>query len=217
VETLVTSFFADVGGRDYYSRSAARLRTRLTGLEVPHDIVELPSQGSYRANCLAKPGFILDQLRKTAAPLVWLDVDSVVHGPLDIFDSFVAGGHDVGAATRSYDVNGLQSTPLYFAPTPGALQLLEDWSEAAQWLLTAEETATDHEALVWVFPAAAETLAVGWLGPEYCAWPGTSDAQTVIELGLTDEPTKEPMLRKMGHSEAMIAMEMPGFLGHDGD
>ena len=88
METLVTSFYADVAGRDYYSRSAERLRARLTALNVPHEIVELPTQGSYRANCLAKPGFILEQLRRTAAPLVWLDVDAVVHKPLDVFDDF---------------------------------------------------------------------------------------------------------------------------------
>jgi hypothetical protein len=34
-------------------------------------------------------------------------------------------------------------------------------------------------------------------------------------LGLSDDPGKADVLREMGHSEALIALETPGFLPAD--
>jgi hypothetical protein len=215
MKTIVTSFYSDIGGHDYYTRSTDRLRSCLDALGITHDIRQLPSLGSYRANCLAKPGFILDQLDRTQNPIVWLDVDSIVYRPLDVFDEFARSRIDVGVATMTGDVEGLQSTPLFLGNTAGARSFLSAWKEAAARLMATERTQFDHEALFWIFPKFASELNIRWLGPEYCAWPGRRDARTVIELGLSDDPGKADVLREMGHSEALIALETPGFLPAD--
>jgi hypothetical protein len=217
VDTIVISYYSDVGGRDYYTRSAHRLRDRLDALRVPYDIRHRPSLGSYRANCLAKPGYILERLEETQAPLVWLDVDSIVYRPLDAFDELAGTGVDVGVASATGDPLDLQSSPLFFGYTSGARELLAAWRESAEHLLVSERTAFDHEALLAVFPRLTGQLDIRVLGPEYCAWPGRRQANTVIEMGLTDDPEKAEVLRAMGHSEALITLETPGLLTENGE
>ena len=217
MDTIVISYYSDVGGRDYYTRSAHRLRVCLDALGIPHDIRHRPSLGSYRANCLAKPGYILERLEQFRAPLVWLDIDSIVYRPLGAFDELARSGVDVGVASATGDPLDLQSSPLFFGDTAGARELLAAWRESAEHLLASERTAFDHEALLAVFPRLAGQLDIGVLGSEYCAWPGRREADTVIEMGLADDPEKAEVLRAMGHSEALITLETPGFLTDDGE
>ena len=72
----IVSFFSDVDGTTYYSDHAKRLIEECEKLNVPYDIKEKPSHGSYQKNCLSKPQYILDKLHEKRKPFVWLDIDS---------------------------------------------------------------------------------------------------------------------------------------------
>ena len=58
MQTEVISFYSDIDGKTYYSDHAKRLTEQLIRFNVPHDIREKPSLGTYQKNCLSKPAFI---------------------------------------------------------------------------------------------------------------------------------------------------------------
>ncbi|MEA2080461.1 MAG: hypothetical protein U9P00_11505, partial [Pseudomonadota bacterium] len=127
MKTRLISFFADIDSRSYYSDHAKRLSQACQTFAIPHDIRPLRSRGSYRRNCLHKPRFILDRLNEYCEPLLWLDVDSCIHKPLDIFDSFT--GLDVVAASAYGTLGGMKASPLYFGDTDNAREFLRVWVE----------------------------------------------------------------------------------------
>ena len=51
---------------------------------------------------------------------------------------------------------------------------------------------------------------IGLLGYEYCTWPGNTNENTVIEMGLSDVESKKESLRKMGFDESKIEWQSVG-------
>ncbi len=130
--TPVISFYSDVDGRTYYSDHSKRLTKNLDNLGIPHIIREKKSKGSYRSNCLSKPRFILDMMNEFRKPLVWLDIDSIVHKSLDVFDEF-KDKVDVGFAfpkvpTKEDPSIALpKASPIYVNYTPKTLEFMYAW------------------------------------------------------------------------------------------
>ena len=50
MQTEVISFYSDIDGTTYYSDHAKRLKKQLEDFNVPHDIREKQSLGSYQKN-----------------------------------------------------------------------------------------------------------------------------------------------------------------------
>jgi hypothetical protein len=88
MQTEVISFYSDIDGKTYYSDHAKRLAFQLSSLDVPFDIREKQSLGSYQKNCLSKPQFIYQLLVEKQKPIIWLDIDSDVRKSLSVFDQF---------------------------------------------------------------------------------------------------------------------------------
>ena len=86
MKTTLVSFFADIDGRTYYSDHAKRFIKNCRDLEIPFIVRELQSKGDYRANCLSKPRFIYEMMKEINVPFVWMDIDTIIHKTLNVFD-----------------------------------------------------------------------------------------------------------------------------------
>ena len=56
------------------------------------------------------------------------------------------------------------------------------------------------------------TMQYGVFPPEYCVWPGQSNEDTVIEMGLSDISDKIEVLKKMGIDGDLLAIQTIGIL-----
>jgi len=213
MKTEIVSFYCDIGNKTYYSDHARRLRINCNEHNIPHDIRELPSRGEYRLNCLAKPKFILDVLMEKKKPFVWLDVDSLVHGELDVFD----GLHDkcdIAFAYQGMPPHIIPTTPkaspIYLTYSEIVIEFLNFWIHECEENIktTTEKKVFDHEILMWkVLPIYIPKMKVGALGINYAIWPGThipEGMRPMITMGIADNESKEQSLRDMGLPQEII-------------
>lgn len=220
MNTPVISFYSDVDGRTYYSDHATRLVKNLNDLKIPHHIRERKSKGSYRSNCLSKPRFILEMMNELRTPLIWLDVDSIVHKTLDVFDEF-KDKVDIGMAfpkTPSKEDNSIgypKASPIYLNQTPKSYEFIYAWIEASEHVEKNESTLFDHEILLQIFMKIMNEntgIRMAMLSNAYCVWPGIQvvGGEPMITMGLADSDSKVEVLRKMGFSEQAIQFQSPG-------
>jgi hypothetical protein len=220
MNTLLVSFYSDVDGRTYYSDHARRLSQNLKDFDIPHDIRHMPSKGSYRSNCLAKPRFILDKMNEYRRPIVWLDVDSLVHKKLSVFDEF-HDKVDIGMAfpkipTQEDPTVGFpKASPIYVNYTPKTLEFMYKWVEAAENVEQRASILFDHEVLLKLFTELLQGNSgtrMAFLGHQYCIWPGQTlqVADPHITMGLADGASKESVLKTMGFDDEAVKMQSPG-------
>ena len=205
----IISFYSDIEGTTYYSDHAKRLKQECESLSIPHDIREKESLGSYQANCLSKPAYILERLEEYNEPLVWMDIDSRIHKTLDIFDTFDESV-DVVFATANGEISGMKASPLYFGNTSEAKRFIETWIHLGKDILENNKGVFDHEPLFALIPAFANNMNIKFVGPDYCVWPGHTNENTYITMGLADVESKKESLRKLGMDEEMIEWQSTG-------
>lgn len=218
MNTEIVSFYCDIDNRTYYSDHARRLRINCNEHNIPHDIRELPSRGEYRLNCLAKPKFILSILEEKKKPFVWLDVDSILHGELKVFDE-IAENCDMGFAYQGFPPhvthNLPKASPIYLTYKSIVLECLQYWIERCEENEKNEgRKVFDHEVLMQeVLPAFLPRMKIAMLGMNYAIWPGTKIPENVspmITMGIADGTSKESSLREMGISEDVIKFNLVG-------
>jgi hypothetical protein len=213
MKTEIISFYCDIGDDTYYSDNARRLRINCNENNIPHDIRELPSKGEYRLNCLAKPKFILSLLEEKKKPLIWMDVDSIIHAELSVYDEFESKC-DLGLVYWS-TINYLypRSTVMYFNYTEPSIEFLK------YWILCCEnnEKATtgkvfDHEILMYqVMPEFVSKIRLAALPANYSLWPGTTVPDGIlpmVTIGISTSESKENGLREMGLDDNQINFNM---------
>ena len=210
MKTQVISFYSDIDGTTYYSDHAERLKSQLNNLNVPYDIREKQSLGSYQKNCLSKPEFIYKMLLQKQYPVVWLDIDSDVKKSLSIYDNF-NGNTDIALACSTNRLVAAKASPIYFDFNSRVLEFLQHWISMARNAAEKEEW-FDHESLMGLLHAfySKPEFKMKFLGPEYCTWPGNENDQTVIVMGLADTESKKESLRKLGMQEETIQWQSPG-------
>lgn len=217
MKTELISFYADVDNRTYYSDHARRLKENCEKLNIPIDVRELPSKHDYRLNCLSKPKFILDMLTEKKRPIVWMDVDSIIHQTLDIFDEL--GDIDVAFAYQVYDPNSTpinipKASPIYFNYTDIVLEFLQYWIIMAEQTNQSDTPVFDHELLMFsVIPKYYDKMKIHRLNREYAVWPGTNlgtDEIPRITMGIADGDSKRKGLENMGMSPANIDYQLIG-------
>jgi len=217
MKTELISFYADIDNRTYYSDHARRLKENCEKLNIPIDIRELPSKHDYRLNCLSKPKFILDMLREKKRPIVWMDVDSIIHQTLDIFD--LLEHIDVAFAYQVYDpsqiqINKVKASPIYFNYTDIVLEFLQYWITMTEQVNQLDIPVFDHELLIYkVIPEYYNKMRIYRLNREYAIWPGTSlgtDETPRITMGLADGDSKRKGLENMGVSSEDIDFQLIG-------
>ena len=209
MNTLLISFYSDIDGRKYYSDHASRLKEECNTLGIPNNIRWKESLGSYQLNCLSKPQYILDMMEQMKQPLLWMDIDSLLHKPLDIFDQFDESV-DMVVATANGKLSGMKASPLYFGNTDKAKEFVKAWIQTTKDILEKKVGVFDHEPLFGLIPMFIDKMKIQYVGPEYCVWPGHTNENTVITMGLADADSKKESLRSLGMAEDLIEWQTPG-------
>jgi len=209
MNTLLISFYSDIEDRTYYSDHAKRLISECEALEIPYDIRHKESLGSYQLNCLSKPQYILNMLEGLNRPVLWMDIDSKIHKPLDIFDQFEEDV-DMVLATANGMLSGIKASPLYFGNTENAKNFIRAWIAAGKDILENDKGVFDHEPLFPLVEHFNKMINMRFVGPEYCIWPGHTNENTCVTMGLADAETKKEALRSLGMDESLIEWQSPG-------
>lgn len=220
MKTEIVSFYADIDGRTYYSDHSRRLRINCNENNIPHDIRELPSRGEYRLNCLAKPRFLLSILEEKKKPFVWMDVDSLIHAELSVFDE-LEDKCDLGFAYSTFikETNPQfpKASPIYLTYRPIVIEFLKFWIEKCKVNeLNLGVKVFDHEILMGeVLPEFIPKTRIAMLPGNYAIWPGTKppdEIQPMITMGIADGDSKEKSLKEMGLHEDTVKFNLVGNL-----
>jgi len=209
MNTLLISFYSDIEGKTYYSDHSKRLVLECESLGIPYYIREKESLGSYQLNCLSKPQYILNMLEELNKPVLWMDIDSKIHKTLDIFDQFEEDV-DMVIATANGRLSGIKASPLYFGNTENAKQFIRSWIDAGKNILENDKGVFDHEPLFPLVEHFSKIINMRFVGPEYCIWPGHTNENTYVTMGLADVDSKKESLRKLGMDESLIEWQSPG-------
>lgn len=209
MKTKVISFFSDVDDRTYYSDHAKRLKEECEKLNIPYEIESKESLGDYQSNCLSKPQYILDKLNELQEPIIWLDVDSYLHKSLEVYDTL---GEDVDGifATANGMLSGVKASPLYFGNTDNSRKILQSWIDSTTAIKEENLPIFDHEPFFEIVAKYSSTAQLRFVGGEYCTWPGHTNENTIITMGLADSESKKECLREMGMNEELIEWQSPG-------
>lgn len=216
MKTPLVTFFADIDGRTYYSDHAKRFIKNCRDLDMPFLVRELQSRGDYRLNCLSKPRFLYDMIREINTPFVWMDVDSIMHKQLNIFDD-IGPNCDLAFAfpkipSKEDPSMALpKASPIFINNTAAAIQFLWDWVQAAEEIKAKNIPVFDHEILINNFLKYMGKIRIGCLPMAYCVWPGGEyDGEKCITMGLADSESKQTTLKKLGFDDQAIAYQSIG-------
>jgi hypothetical protein len=213
--TEIVSFFADIDNRTYYSDHAKRLRQSCEELGMPCDIRRLQTTGSYRMNCLSKPRFLLEILNEKQKPFVWLDVDSIVHRPLEIFDELEPVCDLAFAYSGTLNPLMPKASPVFINNTPVVFEFLKCWIEECEKNLHGNARKVfDHEILIFmVLPLFFLRMKMKQLDSSFAIWPGqtlSKDILPMITMGIADGDSKKKSLLEMGMSEEIAKANLIG-------
>jgi hypothetical protein len=216
MKTPLVTFFADIENRTYYSDHAKRFVKNCKDLNMPFIVRELQNKGDYRMNCLSKPKFLYEMIKEINVPFVWMDVDSIMHKQLTVFDD-LAPNCDIGLAFTKLPNNGDKSislpkaSPIFINNTSAAIQFLWEWVQAANEAKVKNTPVFDHEILASLFVHNISKLRFGCLPPSYCIWPGENiDGEKHITMGIADGTSKEETLKRMGFDDWAIKYQTVG-------
>lgn len=169
---LACSFFTDA-----YRINAEHLQTSLVQTQTPYFLKRYPSRGYWEANTRIKPEFLLTCLQRfPERDIVYLDADSVVHAPLELFFNFQG---DVGvfvAPANSRLSHAYLTGTLYLRNTAAVRRFVQDWIDAQDGMVLG----VDQDS----FAAAIErnpALVVTPLPESYVKIFDRGDAAPVIE------------------------------------
>jgi len=138
------SFYSDVDGGTYYSQHGKYLIAACNRLNISHEIVELPSLGSYMLNCLRKPKFIKDMMEKHKCDLIWMDCETELRESFNAFDNIT---HDIGFASHTGNIEGIKASPVYFKHGEKFNFIIDSWIDACENGLKQNGFELDHDAL----------------------------------------------------------------------
>ena len=215
--TLI-SFYADVDDGDYYTRHAKRLIENCKHLDIPLHIEELPSEGDYRLNCLKKTKFILDKWNEIDVPIVWMDVDSLIHTNLDFYEKALTSFDIIYTSPFSQGASppnaflAMKASPIGFSKEKQTKRFIEAWIEDCESEKSKQDNLFDHECLLSITIPRMHNSGVRWGGIDdrFCTWPGRTNPSTIITMGIADGESKKKNLEKMGLDDNLINMQLIG-------
>lgn len=216
MKTPLVTFFSDIDNRTYYSDHAKRFVKNCKDLNIPFIVRELQSKGDYRLNCLSKPKFILEMMKEINIPFVWIDVDTIIHQQLNVFDDLSANC-DIGMAfekiptDKDPSISLPKASPIFINNTSKAIDFLYKWNQAADKIKSENIPVFDHELLVKIFIENIKNIRIACLPPSYCIWPGKEfEGDKFLTMGLADTESKQNKLKEMGISEKEIERQSIG-------
>ena len=218
MKSIIVSYFSDVGDSTYYSDHGKRLSKELETLGDRYSIVGLKGHNDYRANCLSKPLFIREMYHKYKQNIVWLDVDSLVHKSLEMFDWCLerakitcASHHNVHQKVAPQQVTMMKASPIGFQYCDEVTEFIDAWVIDCQDDAKNGGNNFDHEVLLSkTLPEFANKLSFMLLDNRWCCWPGRTDPDTYITMGLADNESKRKGLINMGLTGDTLNCQLVG-------
>ena len=208
----IITFYCDVDGRNYYTQCAKNLEKMCEEFDIDIEMTEKESRGNYRDNCLSKPSFILEKLSQFKEPVCWVDVDTVFKKRPDAFYHCPLDEVDVVFASANAKFGGIKASPIVFNYNETSVYFLKTWIRECARVRAVEDKYFDHETLFKVISDTRDSVKFGLFDGTYCVWPGFTDENTVIEMGLSDVDSKIKGLRIMGFEEELIKWQTTGIL-----
>ena len=89
---------------------------------------------------------------------------------------------------------------------------LDEWINRSEQVLLEMDVNFDHEVLFGVVGSLMSSMKFGVFPPTYCVWPQDVNEHTVIEMGMSDVPDKIEVLKQMGISGDLLAIQTVGIL-----
>lgn len=137
-----------------YKKEAARLITSCDKLKLPLYLHPLPDQGSWTANVMAKPAFVLAALNlfKQADGIFYTDADSEFLSIPDweFFNDCHISCHRF-QRTKHHEIEYLTGS-MFFANTPTTKNFIADWCQATlgrDYSATPEQDSLKQTILKW--------------------------------------------------------------------
>lgn len=117
-----------------YRDRVRKLIESLDRLCVPEScrrIVQYEHRGSWERNCAHKPSIVIDALRETQKPVLWVDADATVELPPVLIDDFIARGVDYSFRVKENDhpFNKALSGTVFINNTAQGVLLAAMWRE----------------------------------------------------------------------------------------
>ena len=199
---LACSFFTDA-----YRTNAEHLQASLVQTRTPYFLKRYPSRGYWEANTRIKPEFLLACLQRfPERDIVYLDADSVVHVPLELFFNFQGDvGVFVAPSNSSLSHRYLTGT-LYLRNTAAVYRFVQDWIDAQDGMVLG----VDQDS----FAVAIErnpALAVTPLPESYVKIFDRGDAAPVIEhFQASRRHVKLQRTLKKGRNTLLAALVIAG-------
>jgi len=209
----VISYYCDVDESKYYEKSYHRLKEQLDTYGYDYHIEKLDSLGSYKENCRRKVDFIIDKFRQFDSNILWLDVDTILLKRMNRLEELNNDGAqpvDILFASPIHDISGIKASPIWFKNNSKSRYFLKSWKAEVDKSRREGQENFDHEVMFNSVINGHKYCTFGMLGYEYCTWPGDSNKDTVIEMGLSDVDSKKDSLRKMGFDEGKIEWQSVG-------
>jgi hypothetical protein len=141
---LLISYYSDFRTDGYYRAFAMQLIKKCEEFKINFDISELSPRGGYTANCLMKPEFILDKMMTHKRSIIWMDCDTDFREPFSEFNNLF---QDIGLATHSGDMNGIQASPVFLNYTEGSFKIVREWIVHCNSAFENGIPELDHDAL----------------------------------------------------------------------
>ena len=153
----IVSFFTP---DNEYADHAAKLVASLDRFGLDYEIDAIASQGPWEFNCALKPRFILEKWIASDVPIVWIDADATIEAIPSLFNEI-----DADFAIHKWQGWQFGSGTIYFAKTPLAARLLDQWvrrceADPATWDQT-------HLQSAWCDIASQAPLRTAWLPRSY--------------------------------------------------
>jgi SAM-dependent methyltransferase len=153
----VVSFFTE---DNEYAVHAERLRASLERHKVPYELVPVKGLGAWEHNCARKAGFVQDMWTSSDRPIVWIDADATIEGPLKLFSKT-----DADFGVHKWDGWQFGSGTIYFGKTDAAKALIDQWKLRC----AADPTTWDqtHLQSAWCDISAMRSVKTLWLPRSY--------------------------------------------------
>jgi hypothetical protein len=125
---------------EVYTAEANRLRSSLDALGLEYKIIEVQPEQDWVRTTLLKPSWIIKARDEISGPLLYVDVDAIVHEDpwpyLSQYDS------DLAAFVLPH--GGFASGTVFINDTTGARQLLQEWLNRSEQRVRERETSLSH-------------------------------------------------------------------------
>ena len=210
----IVSFYSDPDGSTYYSKHARRFREDADILKLPVTVKKMQNQGDYRKNCLRKPEFLKTMMQQMDGPILWVDIDSKIHkNDFGVFEQFESSVEFAAVAPpQAAAWWGIRASPLYLNNTDNTMHFLDEWIRRCRKALQDGEQVFDHEVLFtmekWIKVQNMSYKII--IDPRYITWPGESNENTIIEIGMSDNEQKRETLKQLGVPDWKIDWQCRG-------